>query len=821
MFVGLTLGVAVVFSVDIANQSAKRAFALSLDSITGRTTHQIVGGVSGIDEGIYTQLRTRLGVRQSAPVVEGTLTVQGPDGSESLQLLGIDIFSEPMFRSQLSSLQDVGEPGDATRESLALLEFGAVFTGNSTAARLGLSIGDTVKVKAGGATRAVKLANVIDTTHQAAFDSMVMTDIATAQWLLDMSGRLSRIDLITDNPAQLEEIKNTFSEVSIADASRRNNALVQMTGAFHTNLLAMSLLALLVGAFLIYNTVTLSVLQRRMLFGQLRVAGVDRQALASAIVIEVLAFTLLGLVAGLLAGYALGGVLLNLVTRTINDLYFTLEVRQLNVSVFNVLKITVMAVLAALVAVAVPAMEAANSPPVTLTQRSALESKTGRLLPWLATGGCALGVLGFLMLWLSASLLMAFCALFMIVIGYSLLIPGSLYWAARLTGKMSFSGAGVTGNYPMRSLSASLSRVAVAVTALAVAVSATAGVGIMIGSFRASVADWLDQTLQADFYVRDSESLDNALPQEFVDAVDSLAIVTGKRLSRMFDVDAGGTPARLLALELTGDMNRGLSLIGHHTSVDEQWTQWSAPDSLFISEPLAWQLALNAGEKLSITTENGVRDFHIAGVFTDYGAGRGLIIMPMATMHLHWQDRGLSSIGVSLNAGSVDDADRFRRLVKPWPQLLVRSDGDIRELSMRIFDQTFAITHILRLLTAGVAFVGILSALLALTLERRHEFAVLRALGLTPNEMRRVLLSQTAWMGLIAGLLALPLGILMSGILVAVINRRSFGWTMQYSVSTGVLWESVALAFIAALLAAIYPAWRIGRMLPTQALRQR
>ncbi|MEM7256174.1 MAG: FtsX-like permease family protein [Pseudomonadota bacterium] len=820
MLVGLALGVAVVFSVDIANHSAKRAFALSLDAVTGRTTHQIISGSGAVDESVYTHLRRELGFRQSAPVVEGAVTLQGANTRETLQLLGIDLFAEPMFRTQLDTLTGGQSDGVSSRQRLALLQVGSVMVGQGTAERIGVVPGDTVLAVAGDITRELTVVNIIDTSEQAAFDSLAMTDIATAQWLLQMPGQLSRIDLIVDNQAQLNNIKAAFNDVSAIDATRRDNSLQQMTQAFHTNLIAMSLLALLVGAFLIYNTVTLSVLQRRTLFGQLRVAGVDRQALAIAMVVEVLLFALAGIAVGLLVGYLLGDVLLHLVTRTINDLYFTLEVRRLDVSVITALKVAGMALLAAMVAVAVPAREAANSPPVTLTQGSALESKTYRLLPMLATAGVAGGVAGLVVLWQSVSLPLAFVGLFLFVIGYSLIIPFCLLWLVQLTQRLPFVGSGVTGHYPVRSLSASLSRTAVAVTALAVAVSATAGVGIMIGSFRASVADWLQQTLQADYYVRDSESLGNALPEAFLTALNNIPHVQGVRLTRLFDVEADGVPARLMALQFNGQVQRGLSFVGEDSrTTADHWRRWTQADAVFISEPFAFQRSLATGDKLSVLTAGGLRDLTIAGVFSDYGAGRGLIVMPMRTMHRHWSDRSISSAGVVLATDGSSGAEQLRQVVNQWPQLLMRSDREIRVLSMRIFDQTFAITHVLRLLTTGVAFVGILSALLALTLERRREFAVLRALGLTPAELRKVLLSQTAWMGVVAGVLALPLGIVMSAILVRVINRRSFGWTMQFDISAVVLWESLALAVVAAMCASVYPAWRLGQMMPSEALR--
>ena len=824
MLTGMALGVAVVFSVDIANQSAKRAFALSLDAITGRTTHQLTAGSSGLDEQLYTYLRTEIGYRSSAPVVEGSIVVNGKGGSETMQLLGVDLFAEPMFRNQLDTLQSSTDTPVAGRDRLALLQAGTVVLGSATAARLGVAPGDTLEVEAAGSRHQLTLVNLVDTDQQPVFDSMAMADIATAQSLLAMTGRLSRIDLVIDNQQQLDtlqaQLRSRAPGITLTEASRRNNALQQMTAAFHTNLLAMSLLALLVGAFLIYNTVTLSVLQRRGVFGQLRVVGVQRTELAVSIVVEALLFAAVGIAIGLLLGLALGSVLLNLVTRTINDLYFVLDVRRLDFPVTTVLKAIGLGIAATVLAVLAPAREAANSPPVTLMQRSSIESTTRAMVPLLSIIGVLSGVAGIAVLWMSDGLFAAFVALFLIVIGYSLLIPKGLVMLVVLFEKLPVFKNGGLGQYPFRSLTASLSRTSVAVAALVVAVSATCGVGIMIGSFRLSVSDWLGQTLQADYYVRDAQSLSNALPESLLPAVKQIEGAQGFRLARTFDIEAENLPATLLALEFAGEIEKGLSFSDKDIVVSDAWQQWQAPDTVFVSEPLARRYSVSRGDNLGINTSAGSVNFTIAGIFTDYGAGKGLVIMPMSTMHRHWSDRGLSSIGVSVAGGSGSQvADQLRKVVNASPGLMMRSNKDIRDLSLTIFDRTFAITHVLRLLTVGVAFVGILSALMALSLERRAEFAVLRALGMTPSELRRLLFTQTGTMGLIAGLLALPLGIVMSAILVAVINVRSFGWTMQFHIPPAVLAESVVLALVAALLAGAYPAWRLSQMLPSQALR--
>ncbi len=817
MLIGMALGVAVVFAVEIANASAKRAFALSLDAVTGRTTHQIVGGSAGVDEQLYTHLRTEAGFRRSAPIVEGEIAI----GSESFQLLGVDLFAEPMFRDDSTGSNSVAGRG---RASLQLLDSGSALLARTTVQRLGLKIGDHFSVSVAGRDATLHLIDVIGGSRQAAFESLIMVDVSTAQQLLDRNGRLSRIDLVIEDPSELDSIRGLFPSHEIIESQTRNASLKQMTQAFHTNLLAMSLLALLVGAFLIYNTVTLSVLQRRQMFGALRVAGVTRRELFTAILLEATVFAVVGTLLGLLLGLILGNSLLVLVTRTINDLYFTLDVRRIDVSLVSVAKALALGLGAAVIAAVAPALEAAGSAPATVLQRSSIEKQARGMVPLLALVGTALILCGALIVWISSSSLWAgFAALLFIVVGYSLLIPKALMFAAGLVSGSSGwlrRFVGPMGHYPVRSLTASLSRTSVAIAALVVAVSATAGVGIMINSFRYSVIDWLGQTLTSDIYIRAAESQREAIPDALKQDIAALDGVTGLRVARGTEIEASGSPVRLLALQFSGNGNNGFSF--RKTNGQGHWQRFRSGDGIFVSEPFAWKTGLTTGDRVRLSTDRGIVDFTIEGVVTDYSAGQGLIIINYASYQRYWTDNAITSIGLQLQPDV--DIERFkpglRDVLARYPmEFSLRSNREIREVSLDIFDRTFAITHVLRLLTVGVAFVGILSALLALALERRQEFAVLRSIGLTPSELRNLLFVQSGLMGLVAGLLSLPLGLVMSKLLVSIINVRSFGWTMDFQVPAGVLLQTLLLAVAAALIAGIYPSAMLSRLPPAQALR--
>ena len=275
MILGITLGVAVVVAVDLANASASRAFDLSADAIAGRATHQIVGGPQGLDETLYSHLRRQGVAMDTAPIV--TDYVSSPQlGDRPFQLLGVDPFAEPPFRDY------IWQPGDMPAADLLqfLTEPGALLLPAATAERYGLSQGVPITLEVAGHSRSAFVAGLLpsgDTPGRRSLDGIILADIATAQELLDRTGRLDRIDLILSdiNGALVSSIDNWLPpEVRIQPIYARTGAIRQMTAAFRTNLLALSLLALFVGLFLIYNTMTFSVIQRRPLLGTLRCLGV-------------------------------------------------------------------------------------------------------------------------------------------------------------------------------------------------------------------------------------------------------------------------------------------------------------------------------------------------------------------------------------------------------------------------------------------------------------------------------------------------------------------------------------------------------------------
>lgn len=810
----IALGAAVVVAVDMANHSARQAFSLSLDALTGRATHQIVAGPQGLDEQLYRKLRVDMAYHQSAPVVQGAVVV----AAQSFTLLGIEPFAERMFR-QVSAEVSKGQ----LRALLTVPN--ALVMSEQRATQLGLSLGAAVAVEHDGQVAEGVLVATFAAQQSTTADWLI-ADISSAQHLLNKLGVLDRIDVIL-TAAEAQALQSQLPpNVNLQQAGARQGALTQMTRAFHLNLSALSLLALVVGSFLVYNTMTFAVLQRRSQFATQRMLGVTGRQLFIQILSEAVIFGLIAGGLGLLLGVLLGHGLLQLVTRTINDLYFSLTVSQLYLQPSLFFKGLAVTVVATSLAALGPAFEAAKISPVAVMRHSHLEQQTRRWLPTLALAGLALIAFGLLLTQLaSRSLLLGFIALFLLIVGYSLSIP----WLAgnvllRLAERLPLHS--IWWNFAIRGVRTGLSRTGLAIAALAVAVSATVGVSMMISSFRASVDDWLNLTLQSDVFIAatDTETLQGrvTIPKDLIQQVGALDGVASWSAGWSTELELNHVPTKTLILKPGAHSAAGFDIIDRGKQKGAAWQGFLSGDIL-VSEPLAFHQQLQRGDALSfLSPQQGQVTLTIAGIYRDYSSSHGALVLHADHYAKDWQPVEFASLGLKLDeAKEADVIEAAERIVAQSElPLKLTATREIRERSLDIFDRTFAITHVLRLLAIVVAFVGVFSALMALIMERQREYAVYRSIGVTPTQLQGMIMCQSVVVGVLAGILALPLGWAMSELLIQVINQRAFGWTMARHIPWAEFVQAILLSALAASLAGIWPALKMRRMQVARSLRE-
>ncbi len=815
MILGITLGVAVVIAVDLANASAGRAFDLSTESVAGKATHQITAGPQGIPDTLYAELR-RLGSKlQSAPVIAEY--VSSPQlGNQPVQLLGIDPFAESPFRSYLifsgvSGASSAGGLPTLDRPvgpdfTTFLVKPGSVLISADLAERYGLqackdetTLNCKIELQVAGRSQPVSIAGLLkpeDRLNRRALEGLVLADISSAQELANRIGHLDRIDLILASQCSqsgalcAEELEALLPQgVQLQPVSARSGTIEQMTSAFRINLTALSLLALVVGMFLIYNTMTFSVVQRRPLFGTLRCLGATRNEVFIMVLGEALVVGLLGGLLGMILGVILGQGAVRLVTQTINDLFFVVTVRGVQIPWTSLAKGALLGMAATLLTAAPPAWEAASVPPRLALSRSGLESKARRAITFSAVAGGILVLSGiFVLLIPSRDLVISFAGTFMIIVGAAMLVP--LLTGVLMGGVTPIMGRllGTLGRMAPRGVVNSLSRTAIAVMALMVAVSVTIGVSLMVGSFRYTVQSWLSQTLQGDIYISvpglTATTPSTTTEPGVIEALKGWPGVARADVLRSVEVDSPLGRVHIAATDNYEIANEQVFLTKDFATGD----LWQAMENgaVIVSEPFANRFDLpHQGGSITLNTDLGAKEFPIAGIYYDYASSQGTVLMPLSLYRQHWEDPSITAIALRLEPGqTVEPLVRSLQESLPTQQgLLVRPNRDLREDVLEVFDRTFAITGALQLLATFVAFIGVLSALLSLELERQRELGILRAVGMTVRQLWSVVLMETGLLGLVAGLLAMPTGYLLSLILVYIINRRSFGWTLQMDIT--------------------------------------
>jgi putative ABC transport system permease protein len=809
---GISLGVGVYVGVSVANDSAARAFDVAAARVRGDVTHRLLSIDGSLDESIYRELVLRDGALKASPIIEGEVGIAGrPD--LRVPLIGFDSIQQGRLRGVQSM--------SAAREDFTRLiaEPGAVLLPDALARELGADSDTWLNLAVGDRDVVVRVIGVVPNGGaDVQTEPPILADIATAQEVLGTLGAISRIDLdLTESQAR-----------AVGDATPQNTLLVpteaqrsafgELTAAFRTNLTALGLLALVVGMFLIYGTMAFAILQRTQTLGILRSLGVSRVEILRTVLSEAAAIAVVATTLGLVFGHFLAIGLVDLVLQTVGDLSFGAAVAAVEPTPWLYVQGAALGISATLAAAAKPALDAARTAPAAALRRAVLERRAQvaarraacAALPLLAASGLLLA-LG------PSALYVAFAGLFGVLAAGALLTPFATVLLMSALDRALARRLGVSVTLAVRGVSASLSRTGVATAALAIAVATVNGVGLMISSFRTSLDDWLDTTLTADIYV--SAGAEATLLSNLVDSGALAAIpgVEGLTLTRTEVVPTTRGDVAIRAVQ-PGSRGWGLELVAG--DADDAFAALAEGRGVLASERLLFARDLGVGDELEVPAPAGLERLQIAGAFRDFNTGEPSIVMTLQRYRAVWRDYELSGVGLDLTAdgdtAAVETA--VRALVGNAGR--VRSSASLEQLSLAVFDRTFQVTDVLRVLAGIVAFLGILSALLAIELERARELSVLRTLGFTPGGLATTLITQTGLLGLAAGLAAIPIGTGLALLLVHVINRRSFGWSMEFTLTPEALVSGVSLAVVAALLAGLYPAWRASRIELGAALRE-
>ena len=842
---GVALGVLASVAIGTANIHVLRSFEQAVTTVAGPASLEIAGHDLGLDESVITAIRAVEGVVSAAPVIEDSVVLtQGKQRGQGLQIVGLDLLAEAGSRGfQIQA--------DAEEALEALLAPDSLYLGRQVAADWNLGVGSLVEVTVGGRRVQLRVAGLLhnDESRSSLWDRLAVMDIAAAQQLLHSVGRLDRIELVTQPGRPLDEIAASVRSVLpphlvVQRPAQRTEQVENMVRAFQLNLTVLSWVGLLVGMFLIYNTMAFAVAQRRREIGIYRALGMTERRVAALFLLEAGLLGLLGGLIGGLAGVWLGRGLVSLVSRTISDLYAPVTsgwmILPFDLSTFlAVAKGLLLGTLVSMLGALGPSLDAGR----TVTAR-ALAPGDYEIRNQLRAG---------LFGWISLALLLVagFCSLMgpvqgLPLFGYlatgcllgalSCLAPvciQSLGWRScnksktmALGGSLRLIAADQASRHPGRN--------AVTVSALMVGLSIMIGVAVMVRSFRDTVEVWVNETVMADLIVAPQSWLQGkqvgqssrSLPGTWLatlSAIEGVAAVDTYR--EVVHLDIKGQRVSVVSRDLLLHAQRSRYLMVHGDST-VLLRRAAKTGGVLLSEVLATRLELHEGSQVSIMTQAGPVTLPVEGIFYDYATDGGKMVMDRAWYQRHWQDDWVTVFPVYLADGA--DAKQVRQSIVTQvagldgvtvPPLVIRNH-ELRKKILDIFDRTFVLTYVLEAIAVLVAVLGIINTLVTAVLERRREFATLRAIGASVRQVERLVLWEAAYLGLIGAVLGVVGGLLLALLLIHVVNKQSFGWTIQMTVPGGVIFQAVALALASALVAGYWPARWAARQPLVEGLRE-
>jgi putative ABC transport system permease protein len=772
----IALGVALGFAVATINRTAVDEFVGGMRTLAGSADFEIRGPRAGFDEMLFARIAREEGVAVASPVVEVDAQLVGR--KEALRIYGIDAFRASLVTPALLGSSD---------DTLDLLRPDTVFLSAATAAWLGAAPGDRIAVQTGLRTASLAVAGRVSAESGQRYAVM---DIAAAQDLFGRGGMLSRIDVRarpgTDAGALRARLAALLPPgVTVATPQESATVTARMSRAYRVNLNVLALVALFTGGLLVFSTQALAVVRRRAQFALLRTLGMSRRRLVKWLLVEAALVGTVGALAGIAGGYVLAHGVLRWFGADLGAGYFRGAAPAVVFDPVAAAAFGLLGIAAALLGSALPAREAARAVPAAALKAGGEPDANARVrgpVPGLIL--LALGAALTLLPPVSGLPLPGYAAIALMLLGTLLLLPRVFAFVlARLPVPRSapalLARAQLRGNP---------TQAGVSLATIVASVSLMVSMAIMVASFRQSLDDWLGAVLPADVYLRAGGAGDSsyfgAEAQRALANLPGVARIDFLRVQSVL-LDPGAPRVTVLARDLpAAEPTRALPLTG-----DSLAPPPGGPPAAWVSEAVVDLHGVKAGATLRVPLEGRMRDFFVAGVWRDYARQHGAIVIERTAYIRLTGDTTANDAAIVLAPGVT--VAQFRAALAAGfadaTRLTLSTPGEIRALSLSIFDRTFAVTYALEAAAVLIGVVGLSSSFGALVLARRREFGMLRHLGMTRRQIAAMLGLEglvVSGIGLAVGLL---LGWVMSLVLVHVVNRQSFHWSMNVDIPWGPL----------------------------------
>lgn len=800
----VALGIALAVAIHTVNRSALGEFGRALDLVNGQATAQLVMPAGDFPDGLFDEVVSRqaaLGIQAVSPVLERS--------TQTVHVLGLDIFQAGRVTPALM-------PSVSEKQRMMLFDRDAIFLSATALKELDVAVGDTLMLTVGGKKENFNVAGLVP---GASGQSLAVMDLGVAQWRLEGMGRLSRLDIQLLEGQSLKDLEDALERsnlgLKLVTADDRDRRMSNLSRAYRVNLSVLALVALFTGAFLVFTTISFSVLRQQSQLALLSVLGASRSWLSALVLTQALFVAAIGGALGIGAGLGFAALLLRLVGGDLGGGYFAASVPPLEIDVLVLLGFWLLSLAVGVLAGYFPARAATSGSPAMQLRAGAAERALKPVLHYrvalvLAATSVALAFLPAI----DGLPIAAYASIaFILFAGLALtpsLVNQCFSFIARMLSRSSVHTSSSSFTLATWRLAQAPASAAGLIAGVVAALALTVAMVVMVASFRDSVTQWLDQVLPADLYASLSRSdLNQALTRDpsllqAITAVPGVARVEFTLQQQMLfrpDRPEVALIARPVPVERAAQV---LPLTGS-VSLQKTGTQSLLPE-VYVSEAMTDLYDWKPGEihRLPVAGIAGSGlSVWVAGVFRDYGRQHGSVVMDIATYQRLTGDLRRTDIALWLTAQarSTDVLERLRSQFSSFKDLEFRSSADLRALSLTIFDRSFALTYALEIAALLVAIFSVAAGFAGQALLRQKEFALMQHLGQSSPQLMGWITYESGMLLALAACWGTVLGILMSQVLIHRVNPQSFHWTMQTSmpvVAVSVLMLGIVLLGIVA-----------------------
>jgi putative ABC transport system permease protein len=806
----IALGVALGFAVHLINTAAFNEFSAAARSLSGQSDLQVRGAQATFDESLYPLLAQRNEVELANPVLELDVAVPGNSGERknaTLKILGLDIFRAAAISPDLIGITDEDRLFD-------MLEDDAIFLSPAAMEWLKVKRGDHLQLRVGTQTITLRVAGGLVRTR--AGQRLGVMDVGAMQWRFQRIGQLSRIELklvrgIDHDRFKVALARELGPQYLVTETADQEARVANMSRAYRVNLNMLALVALFTGAFLVFSTQALSIVRRRGQFALLRVIGLTRQQLLGQVLLEGAALGSLGSLLGLGLGYLVAAGAITIFGGDLGSGFFSGVQPQLHFDPLAAAIFFMLGFIVTLLGSAAPAWEAAKAKPALALKAGSEDTALSRLAnPWPALLCLALGALFTGLPPVFDLPVFGYLAVALLLIGGIALMPrlSTLIFSVAFLALSRRTSKTVT-TLALARLANAPNQAAIALGGVVASFSLVAAMAIMVTSFRVSVDDWLQQILPADLYLQTAAGGDarGFYPEEMkaIAAAPGISRIDFFRSSQiMLDPARPGVALTARPIEIT-DPGKVLPM-----TADVMDPSLLHPDAIpiWVSEAMVDLYGFNAGTRVDLPIGHAPSAFIVAGVWRDYGRQFGAIQMRLSDYRALTGDQKVNDAALWLEA--TVNPEQVIAYLKRLPfgnGLEFSTSGEIRALSLNIFDRSFAVTYLLEAVAIIIGLLGVATSFSAQTLARAREFGILRHIGMTRAQILGMLGMEGACLTALGIAFGSLIGWCISLILVFVVNPQSFHWTMQMSLP----WKGLTAVALALLLLASLTALMSGR----------